>query len=63
MKKSIDTNEAERIVEEAKEQRLRSCSQEIEAALAKYRCQLVAMAQITPDGRIVAMTQIIPRDG
>ncbi len=49
------------LVDADKQRRVRAAADAVQAALAEYQCDLVAMPQITPDGRIVAVVQIVAR--
>lgn len=55
----IDIGAAQAAIEADRQQRAESAAREIQAVLACYRCQLVAVPQLTPDGRIVAVSQIV----
>jgi hypothetical protein len=55
----IDIGAAQAAIEADRQQRAESAAREIQAVLARYRCQLVAVPQLTSDGRIVAVSQIM----
>lgn len=56
---SISVSAAQAAIEADRQRRAETAAREIQAVLARYRCQLVAAPQLTPDGRIVAVSQII----
>ena len=56
--KEMSSEEIQQLLEQDKNKRLQNCQQEIELILQKYKCQLIAVPQITPDGRTVAITTI-----
>ena len=45
---------ARAILAQEEQARLQTCWDEMRAVMEKHGCQLVAVAQITPDGRVVA---------
>ena len=54
----ITSEELQQLFEQDKNTRLQNCKQGIDMILEKYKCQLVTVPQITPDGRIIAITTI-----
>lgn len=54
----ITAEQALKTLQEDKERRRGAAMAEIEAALLLHRCQLRALAQLTEDGRIVAVIAI-----
>lgn len=56
--KKMTSEELQSLLDQDKQDRLQKCKSEIDAILQKYGCQLVAVPQITPDGRIGAMATI-----
>ena len=53
--------EAAALVEQDKQRRVQAAAAAVQAALREHDCDLVAVPQIAPDGRIVAVVQIIAR--
>lgn len=49
-----DIAAAQQAIEADKQQRLQAFQQGLQALLMEYRVELYAVAQLTPDGRIVA---------
>jgi len=45
-----------------RQQRMKECGEKLAALLTEYRCDLVAVPQITVDGRIVAVVQLASKD-
>ena len=54
-----DVTQAQAVIEAERQQRAERCAQRIAALLAAERCQIVAVPQLTADGRIVATVQIV----
>ena len=52
---------AEQFLEADKRQRAEAMGQAIEEAAQEFRCELLGVPQIAPDGRIVAVIQIVAR--
>ena len=50
--------EAAALVEADKHQRVKLAAEAVQAALAAHNCDLVAVPDITPDGRISAQVQV-----
>lgn len=48
-------------IEAYKMQRVKECQVAIERLLEEYECELSAVAQITPDGRIVTSIGLKPK--
>ena len=44
-----------------KQHRMVLCAEEIKAVLEKHGCDLVAAPMLSPDGRIVAQVQVVPK--
>ncbi len=57
----ITPEQAHQAIEDDKQQRMKALAKIIENATAELRCDLVALPQYTPDGRTVAVLQIIAR--
>jgi hypothetical protein len=53
--------EAAQLVDADKQRRVQAAAKAVQDALAEYACDLVAVPQIAPDGRIVAVVQIVAR--
>lgn len=58
-KQIVDVATAQAALDADRTQRAGAAGREIQAVLAKYRCQIVAVPQLTQDGRIVAVSQIV----
>ena len=56
---TYDVQAAQAVIEAERQQRAERCAQRIAALLEAERCQIVAVPQITADGRIVAAVQIV----
>lgn len=57
----MDAAEARRLVDADKARRVQAAAEQVAALLREAECDLVAVPQITPDGRITAMVQIVAR--
>jgi pyruvate/2-oxoglutarate dehydrogenase complex dihydrolipoamide acyltransferase (E2) component len=53
--------EAAQLVEQDKQRRIKLAAEAVQAALAEHGCDLVALPQIAPDGRVVAVVQLVAR--
>lgn len=53
--------EAAALVEADKQRRVKLAAEAVQAALTEHGCDLVAVPQIAPDGRVVAVVQIVAR--
>lgn len=53
--------EAAALVKADNERRVKAAAEAVAAAMREYDCDLVAVPQVTPDGRIVAVVQIAAR--
>ena len=53
-KKEMTSEELQQLLEQDKNARIQACKREIDIVLGKYRCQLIAVPQFTPDGRTIA---------
>lgn len=53
--------EAAALVEQDKQRRGQAAAEAVAAALREHGCDLVAVPQITADGRVVAVVQIVAR--
>ena len=62
MSDKLTPDQARAILDQERTNRALSCRQEITTVLEKYACNLIAIPSITPDGRISAQAQIVPRD-
>ena len=56
---AVDIGAAQAAIEADRKQRAEQCGKAIEAALARFGCQLVPTPQLTPDGRLTAVSQIV----
>ena len=56
---TYDVTQAQAVIDAEHKQRAERCAQRIAALLEAERCQIVAVPQITADGRIVAAVQIV----
>ena len=54
-------SEAAALVKADNERRVKLAAEAVQAALAEYGCDLVALPQFAPDGRVVAVVQIVAR--
>ena len=54
-----DVTQARAALDADRQQRAERCAQRIAALLEAERCQIVAVPQLTADGRIVAAVQIV----
>jgi hypothetical protein len=61
MMNEMTPEQALQFVEEDRQQRIQAAAEAVQAVLAQHRCALVAVPQIAPDGRIVAVVQIVAR--
>jgi hypothetical protein len=61
MSDAMTPAEAERLIEADKRERAEAVSKIIQDALSAHRCELIGVPQIAPDGRIVALVQIVAR--
>lgn len=53
--------QAAALVEQDKQRRIKLAAEAVQAALAEHGCDLVALPQIAPDGRVVAVVQLVAR--
>ena len=53
--------EAAALVEADRQQRIKAAAEAVQVALAEHGCDLVAVPQIAPDGRVVAVVQLVAR--
>ena len=53
--------EALEMIGAEKQRRTQEASRSIQESLTKYNCDLLAVPQIAPDGRIIAVVQIFAR--
>ena len=56
---TYDVQAAQAVIDAEHKQRAERCAQRIAALLAAERCQIVAVPQLTADGRVVAAVQIV----
>ena len=57
----MTTNEATALIEADRQRRIEAAAAAVNAVLREHNCDLVAVVQITADGRIVATIQTIAR--
>ena len=57
----ITPEQAAALVEADKQRRIKAAAKAVQAALAEHGCDLVAVPQIAPDGRVVAVVQLVAR--
>ena len=53
--------EAAALVEADRQRRAKLAAEAVQAALAEHGCELLAVPQITADGRVVAVVQLVAR--
>jgi hypothetical protein len=53
--------DAAALIEADKRERARAFAAHVQEGVAKFACDLVGIPQLTSDGRIVAMVQIVAR--
>lgn len=58
---TMTPTEAAALVEADKHRRVQAAAEAVAAALEEYQCNLVALPQIAPDGRVVAVVQLAAR--
>ena len=56
---AVTPEQARQVLADEQLQRQLACQAELQALLAKYRCQILVAPHLTPDGRIVASMQIM----
>lgn len=61
MSEMMTPTEAAALVQADKERRVKLAAEAVQAALTEHGCDLVAVPQIAPDGRVVAVVQIVAR--
>ena len=54
----FSTEELKQLVEQDKADRLLNCKREIDAALQKHKCRLIALPRINAEGRTIAEVQL-----
>lgn len=57
----MTTEQAATLVGADKQRRMKLAAEAVQAALAEHGCDLLAVPQIAPDGRVVAMVQLVAR--
>lgn len=53
--------EAAALVKADRQRRIKAAAEAVQAALAEHGCDLVALPQFAPDGRVVAVVQLVAR--
>lgn len=61
MSDTLTPDQARAMVQADNERRVKAAAEAVQAALTEHGCDLVAVPQIAPDGRIVAVVQIVAR--
>ena len=59
--REMTTEQAATLVGADKQRRMKLAAEAVQAALAEHGCDLLAVPQIAPDGRVVAMVQLVAR--
>ncbi len=59
---TTDTEAAKVMIEKERQERIKTCVDAIQVTLTANHCQLVAVPQINPDGRIIAIAQVSALD-
>ena len=57
--RELTAEDARRMLEQERDERLRRCNAAIGQALQEHGCKLVAAAEITEDGRLGARVQLV----
>lgn len=57
----MSADEARRVVDADKAQRVQAAAEQVAAILREQGCDLVAVPQLTADGRVTAVVQIVAR--
>ncbi len=57
----MTATEAAALVEADRQRRIKAAAEAVQAALAEHGCDLVALPQFAPDGRVVAVVQLVAR--
>jgi formylmethanofuran:tetrahydromethanopterin formyltransferase len=57
----ITPEQAAALVEANRQRRIKAAAEAVQAALAEHGCDLVALPQFAPDGRVVAVVQLVAR--
>lgn len=57
--KGLTVGDARRMLEQERDERLGRCDAAIAKALQEYDCRLVAVPQLTEDGRIAASVKLV----
>ena len=57
----MTATEAAALVEADRQRRIKLAAEAVQAALAEHGCGLVALPQFAPDGRVVAVVQLVAR--
>ena len=58
---TMTPTEAAALLEADKQRRMKLAAEAVQAALAEHGCDLLAVPQIAPDGRVVAVVQLVAR--
>lgn len=58
----LSPEEARRVIAAERDRRVRACLAEIQAALQRHGCEIVAQPAITADGRIETKVELVQAD-
>jgi hypothetical protein len=61
MTETMTTDEARKLVDADRTSRVQAAADAVQSILREHECDLVALPQISPDGRVVAVVQIMAR--
>lgn len=61
MSDTLTPEQALKLVDADRAQRVQAAAEQVAAILRERECDLVAVPQFTPDGRITAVVQIVAR--
>ena len=62
MEEQLSPQDAKALLEQDRLARAQQCQAAVQAALAQYRCQLVARVVVTEDGRLAARVELAPQE-
>lgn len=58
----MEEEDAKRVIEQARQERLISCQEKINRALQEYGCILTSIVYITQDGKVVSEPKLVLRE-
>lgn len=61
MSETMTPTEAAALVEADRQRRIKAAAEAVAAVMAEHGCDLLAVPQIAPDGRVVAVVQLVAR--